>query len=104
MYSEEEMKFKPEKDGSFNIACGPHVSSDDYETLFCGWDEKPEDLELNYLENPPTTIAPLLVELGIFQSRGEARKNGWDKPFPTGWCEIRIGKLSKNVWKHNIFI
>lgn len=30
------------------------------------------------------TFAPLLAELGLFKSSGEAKKNGWNKPLEKG--------------------
>lgn len=38
------------------------------------------------------TMAHLLSRLGKFKSVGEAKRNGWDKPIPTGWFECSIGK------------
>lgn len=38
------------------------------------------------------TMAHLLCRLGKFKSVGEAKRNGWDKPIPTGWFECSIGK------------
>lgn len=46
-----------------------------------------------------TTFADLLVKFGIFPSKGQARKSGWDKPIPDGWTEIQVGKM-----KHKFFI
>jgi len=42
-----------------------------------------------------TTMAHLLARLGKFQSVGEGKRNGWDKPIPTGWNHIMIGKAAK---------
>lgn len=37
----------------------------------------------------------ILVNAGIFPSKGQARKNGWDKDIPKGWTDISIGKKKK---------
>lgn len=38
------------------------------------------------------TMAHLLERLGKFKSVAEAKRNGWDKPIPTGYHEFKIGK------------
>lgn len=47
----------------------------------------------------PTRIAPmffgmldLLVTAGIFSSRTQARKAGWEPGWPPGWTDITVGK------------
>ena len=39
-----------------------------------------------------TTWADLLVKFGLFPSKGQARKNGWDMPIPDGWSRVIVGK------------
>jgi hypothetical protein len=39
-----------------------------------------------------------MVILGIFPSKGQARKNGWPGPIPDGWSELRAGKNVVFVW------
>ena len=53
------------------------------------------------LEDTDKSMAHLLARLGKFQSVSEAKRNGWDKPIPTGWNAITIGKAAKR-W--DIFI
>ena len=60
-----------------------------------------DDDELQPLLETDTTMAHLLARLGKFQSVGEAKRNGWDRPVPTGWNEFTIGK-GKN--RMDIFI
>lgn len=51
---------------------------------------------------PYDTMAHLLARCGKFKSVGEAKRNGWDKPIPTGWFQQRIGKganaLELYIW------
>lgn len=49
------------------------------------------------LEESDKTMAHLLVRIGKFQSVKDAKRNGWDKPIPSGWNHITIGKAS-NRW------
>jgi hypothetical protein len=51
--------------------------------------------DLTSLIETDTTMAHLLARLGKFQSVGEGKRNGWDKPIPTGWNHIMIGKAAK---------
>jgi hypothetical protein len=43
-------------------------------------------------------LADVLVQFGIFQSKGQARKNGWGGEIPLGWSEITVGKLKHTFW------
>jgi len=44
-------------------------------------------------------MADIGVMLGMFPSKGQARKNGWGNPIPGGWSEkLNVGKLRNNVW------
>lgn len=48
---------------------------------------------------PETTMADIGVILGMFPSKGQARKNGWGGEIENGWSEkLGVGKLKKNVW------
>ena len=51
---------------------------------------------------PHWTMAHIAVEMELFPSIGQARKNGWDKPIPQGFTEQRrIGKMKKSMFIHN---
>jgi len=59
------------------------------------------DIEL-FFGREDVTVLPatasmldILVETGIFQSKGAARKNGWEnkQAIPLGFSEFEIGKL-----------
>lgn len=56
------------------------------------------DLDLFFdediLENLPdvSSMAQLLAFCGKFKSVGDAKRNGWDMPIPTGWNTFVIGK------------
>jgi len=52
------------------------------------WDEKgprpwPWELRLSDFK-PHETMAHALVQIGVFESVGDARRNGWNKPITTG--------------------
>jgi hypothetical protein len=47
-------------------------------------------------------LAHLMKEAGIFSSVSEARKNGWNRPIPTGYNEFVIGKKKSLVTILNI--
>lgn len=52
------------------------------------------DVDVLETIQPSDTMAHLLARCGKFKSVGEAKRNGWDKPIPTGWFHQRIGKGS----------
>lgn len=48
---------------------------------------------------PESTMADIGVMLGMFPSKGQARKNGWGNQISDGWSEkLNVGKLKNNVW------
>lgn len=61
-----------------------------------------DDDVLTPLDPEDKTMAHLLARLGKFKSVGEARRNGWDRPIPSGWHEFKIGKganmLELYIW------
>jgi hypothetical protein len=43
-------------------------------------------------------MANIAVEIGLFPSVGQAKKNGWDKPIPHGLTSMsRLGKMKKSL-------
>lgn len=51
---------------------------------------------------PHWTMAHIAVEMGLFPSVGQARKNGWKDPIPEGYTErLRIGKFKMALHIHN---
>ena len=50
-----------------------------------------DDVLLDIQENE-TSMAHLLARIGKFASVKDAKRNGWNKPIPTGWAEFTIGK------------
>ena len=60
--------------------------------------------EDNLIHLPPNwnNMSQLVQFVGVFDSVTQARKNGWDRPIPTGWSEHklpkRFGNRSLNVW------
>jgi hypothetical protein len=63
------------------------------------WGFEPEDsIEIQ----PHWTMANIAVEMGLFPSVGQAKKNGWDKPIPEGFTEKnKLGKMKKSLFIHN---
>ena len=63
------------------------------------WDFGPNDhIEIQ----PHWTMAHLAVEMELFPSIGQARKNGWNGEIPRGLTEKRIiGKMKKCMFIHN---
>ena len=67
---------------------------------------QPRDVSLFFRENDvinilpkETTMADIGVLMGLFPSKSQARKNGWDGEVPNGWTEkIGIGKLRRSLW------
>ena len=44
------------------------------------------------------TMAHIIHKAGIFPSVSQARKNGWNKPIPTGFSHFIIGKKKREVF------
>ena len=51
--------------------------------------------DIQYLQDSDVTMAHLLARIGKFSSVGEGKRNGWDRPVPSGWNHISIGKAAK---------
>jgi len=63
------------------------------------WDFDPND-HIEIQEH--WTMAHLAVEMELFPSVGQARKNGWNEPIPSGYTERKgIGKMKKSMFIHN---
>lgn len=72
-----------------NVLIGPAVRESDRDLFFGPLEENLAP----FLELPPeTTLADLVVTLGLMPSKGQARKNGWGGPIPDGFSEHRFGK------------
>lgn len=60
--------------------------------------EREDSIEIE----PHWTMANIAVEMGLFSSLGQAKKNGWGDPIPEGFTEKRnIGKMKKALFIHN---
>ncbi len=60
--------------------------------------EKEDSIEIE----PHWTMAHLAVEMDLFPSIGQAKKNGWGDPIPHGFTEKRnLGKMKKALFIHN---
>lgn len=88
----------------FNII-GPNFDPSCDTKLFTSIEEDKEGIQpvLTPLIDSDVSMAHLLARLGKFQSVGEAKKNGWAKPIPSGWSEFTIGKAAKrwDIWIWN---
>jgi len=51
-----------------------------------------DDDTLTPILDQDKTLAHLLARIGKFKSVGDAKRNGWDKPIPSGWVEFTVGK------------
>lgn len=63
------------------------------------WDFDPEDsIEIQ----PHWKMEHIALEMELFPSLGQARKNGWSGEIPQGYIEKRnIGKMKKALFIHN---
>ena len=67
---------------------------------FIGNKTEPSDIPLFFeadeslleIKESETNMAHLLARVGKFSSVKDAKRNGWDKPIPTGWSEFTIGR------------
>lgn len=71
------------------IICNGNECETDREILFPG--------EEVWFMPKGTTFADILSKAGIFKSKSDAKRNGWDKPIPDGFNEFFIGKLKNWV-------
>jgi hypothetical protein len=70
----------------------------DIHDMFCGLNETtvPPDL---HIFDMSATLADLVVYIGVFPSKGQAKKNGWGGEIPFGCNEFKVGKRVFWVWK-----
>ena len=72
--------------GEFNILIGSPTQRD-IDLIFLPTDKD------TFVTLPESFQFPhLLKEIGAFKSNTQARKNGWDKPIPDGYTEIKVGR------------
>ena len=77
----------------------PKVNSRDRDLM--GFDDCGTDM--NIMIKDHWIMAHVMHVAGLFPSVGIARKNGWNKPIPTGFSEFTVGKNRKKVWILNEF-
>lgn len=75
----------------YNILIGKPIEED--KDLFFGPLSGAEDFKLK----EDMLFANLLVELGLFSSTSQARKNGWNKNIPEGFTDVIVGKLKTRI-------
>lgn len=49
------------------------------------------------------TMADIVTTAGIFPSKTQARKNGFDKPIPVGWTQLVMTKRKIKIFILNFF-
>jgi hypothetical protein len=57
-----------------------------------------ESGERYILLQPTWNMAHLIHASGVFDSIGNARKNGWNKPIPKGLTNFIVGKKKISLW------
>lgn len=72
------------------IVKSPNVRVDDRDLLF------PEDEEVIVIPKW-ITIQTLLIMIGAFESKSQAKKNFKEKKIPDGWSHFVIGKLRREL-------
>ncbi len=72
--------------------------------FFFSSDEKDRDLFFGPLDGEEfinieekDIMAHLMAKAGIFNSVSDARRNGWDKPIPSGFSDLRVGKKKTRI-------
>lgn len=55
-----------------------------------------EDDEFQVYESS-ITFADLLVKNKFFTSKGDARRNGWNKDVPAGFTDLFVGKFKRRL-------
>ena len=73
-------------------------------------DEKDKDLFFGPLSSEDaflpieesSIMVHLMFQAGLFKSVSEARRNGWNKPIPSGFSDMRVGKKKIRITILNI--
>lgn len=76
-----------------NVLVGPLIAEEDPGTFFGPIEEG----DFFFRIDGRKTMLDLLVELGFFTSKGQARKAGWSTKIPNGYTEYTIGKKKRRV-------
>ena len=83
------------------VIVNPHHDKKMEEALFRKTDD---DLFYYFVEEPGFDMFDILVRIGMFPSKNQARKN-WkrtDKEIPAGWSEFKnCGKLNHTIYIWN---
>ena len=84
----------------------------DYDFVLRGTTERDRDLFLGpilpdqntveFSNNDGLKIAHFMMQAGIFPSVGQARKNGWNRPVPSGFSHFIVGKNKSSIAILNI--
>lgn len=56
----------------------------------------PDPIPIRYMD-ATTGLPEILVLCGIFKSKSDARRNGWDRPIEPGWNQYRVGKKKIHI-------
>ncbi len=81
----------------------------DINILIGDWTERDKDVIFGPIEpqdeffefEKSTRWPQIMLDVGLFSSKGNARKNGWDKNVQSGFSMFSFGKLKHlvTVWK-----
>lgn len=76
----------------------------EFNVLIGNWEESDKDLFFGpltaadqFVEREDSSVAKLLLDLGLFSSVGQAKKAGWNIPIPDGFSDWAIGKKRTRV-------
>ena len=96
-------KAAPFKSNQFTFVHESHRGSTDVDA-FLGPFEEGEEATIVWFDD--ATWADLAVSLGIFPSKGQARKNGWGQELPHGLTNRQQKKgafVKRDIWVLNAF-
>ena len=77
----------------FMIKDNPYNRNDDIKSLF-------DESEIIYLEQN-NNMSDVVAIAGIYDSKSQAKKDGWNKPIEDGYSEFVIGKLKTKIYIWN---
>lgn len=52
---------------------------------------------IDWIADKDTDMWTILVFIGAFKSRSDAKRNGFERTIPDGWTELKVGKFKVHV-------
>jgi len=83
-----------QKEFNFIIKDNPNNNQEDINFMF-GLTDNENDQVIELEQN--ANMADVVTITGIYESKTKARKDGWNKPIPTGWFDKEIGKFKTRI-------